>query len=252
MAPVLRGDEPMYVIPAIDLKDGKCVRLYQGDYSQVTVYSEDPARMAAAWQSQGAVMLHIVDLDGAAAGAIRNLAVIQGICEAVNIPVELGGGIRDLDTIEQLLTTGIERAILGTAAVENPDLVRDACERWGERIVVGIDAREGLVATRGWKETSAVPALDLARQMVALGAQRFIYTDISRDGTLTEPNYAAIRSLVQAVPVPVVASGGVASVEHIKHLQATGAEAVIVGKALYTGGFDLRLANELTRGWATC
>ena len=242
----------MYIIPAIDIKDGQCVRLYQGDYNQVTVFATDPVSVAKAWEEQGAVMLHVVDLDGAAAGTTRNLAKIKEICNAVTVPVELGGGIRDIETIEGILAAGIERVILGTAAVEEPMLVYDACRLWGERIVVGIDAREGLVATRGWKETSSVHALDLAKNLVDLGARRFIYTDISRDGTLTEPNYSAIRELVNAVPVPVIASGGVASIEHIERLRDTGAEAVIVGKALYTGAVDLRHANELTKGWAKC
>ncbi|MBI2955417.1 MAG: 1-(5-phosphoribosyl)-5-[(5-phosphoribosylamino)methylideneamino]imidazole-4-carboxamide isomerase [Chloroflexi bacterium] len=242
----------MYVIPAIDIKDGKCVRLFQGDYDQVTVYSADPVGVALEWQKQAAVMLHVVDLDGAAVGTVSNLTVVQRICENVRIPIELGGGMRDLRAIEEVLVLGVERVILGTVAVENPRLVEDACRRWGERVVVGIDARDGLVATRGWKETSQVQALDLARQMLKLGARRFIYTDISRDGTLTEPNYGAIRDFVDAVAVPVVASGGVASVEHIARLRATGAEAVIVGKALYTGGVDLGRANDLARGWDKC
>lgn len=242
----------MYVIPAIDIRDGKCVRLYQGDYDQMTVFSTDPVSVARAWQEQGAVMLHVVDLDGAATGMTGNLHVVRELVDAVSVPVELGGGLRDLETIETVLEVGVKRAILGTAAVENLALVRDACCRWGERIAVGIDARDGLVATRGWKETSAVRALDLARRLVELGVGRLIYTDISRDGTLTEPNYDAIRDLVRAVSVPVIASGGVASLEHIERLHETGAEAVIVGKALYTGAVDLRRANELTKGWAKC
>ncbi|MCL5959833.1 MAG: HisA/HisF-related TIM barrel protein, partial [Chloroflexi bacterium] len=190
-------------------------------------------------------MLHIVDLDGAANGETRNLAVVSSIREAVGIPVELGGGIRNLETISTLIEHGIDRVILGTAAVEDPELVRSACARWRDRIVVGIDARDGLVATRGWKDTSSVRALDLARRMVELHVQRFIYTDISRDGTLTEPNYDAIREFVAAVPVSVVASGGVAKLEHVDRLKETGAEAVIVGKALYTGAVDLRALNEV-------
>ncbi len=234
----------MYIIPAIDIKDGRCVRLFQGDYDQVTVFSEDPSSVALRWQAQGARMLHLIDLDGAASGETRNLAIVSSIREAVSIPVELGGGVRNLETIASLIERGIDRVILGTAAVQDPELVRAACARWRDRIVVGIDARDGLVATRGWKDTSSVRALDLARQVVELDVQRFIYTDISRDGTLTEPNYDAIREFVSAVPVPVVASGGVARLEHVKRLQKTGAEAVIVGKALYTGDVKLRDLNE--------
>lgn len=242
----------MYVIPAIDIKDGKCVRLYQGDYDQVTVFSTEPATVARAWQEQGAAMLHVVDLNGAASGAGSNSSIVREICQTVSIPVELGGGIRDLATIEAVFSIGVARVILGTVAVEHPALVFEACQRWDERIIVGIDARDGMVATRGWKETSAVNALDLACQMVKLGVKRFVYTDIDRDCTLTEPNYGAIRELVQAVPVPVIASGGVASVEQIERLRDTGAEAVIVGMALYSGAVDLRLADEVLKGKAQC
>ncbi|MCK5428830.1 MAG: 1-(5-phosphoribosyl)-5-[(5-phosphoribosylamino)methylideneamino] imidazole-4-carboxamide isomerase, partial [Anaerolineales bacterium] len=177
------------IIPAIDLRNGKCVRLYKGDYDRETVYSEDPVAMAKHWQSLGATRLHVVDLDGARSGLPMNSIVISGIVQALNIPVELGGGIRDLDTVEQMLNLGLQRVILGTAAVENPGLVHDACARYHQGIVVGIDAADGYVKTRGWKEKSTVTAIDLARQMEALGARRFIYTDISRDGTLTEPNF---------------------------------------------------------------
>jgi len=172
--------EAMEIIPAVDLRNGKCVRLYQGDYTKETVFSDDPASMALRWQSEGAKRLHLVDLDGAAKGEPCNLIAIQKIAESVEIPIELGGGIRSLDTIEQLLKLGVGRVILGTVAIENPDMVQDACRRFREQVIIGIDARDGWVATRGWLEKSSVTAGELAKQMIGLGARRFIYTDISR------------------------------------------------------------------------
>ncbi|MBI4318774.1 MAG: 1-(5-phosphoribosyl)-5-[(5-phosphoribosylamino)methylideneamino]imidazole-4-carboxamide isomerase [Chloroflexi bacterium] len=238
----------MLVIPAIDIKDGKCVRLYQGDYERVTVFGEDPVEMALRWQRQGAKFLHLVDLDGAAAGRPCNLDVVEQIVAAVDAPVEVGGGIRDLPTIGLLLQAQVHRVVLGTAAVENQQLVKEACARWGEQIVVGIDARGGKVATRGWKETVDVTALELAREMVGLGVARFVYTDISRDGTLTEPNYEAILEFVRAAGVPVIASGGVSTEAQIERLRDLGVEGVIVGKALYTGDVDLASANRVAEG----
>ena len=235
------------IIPAIDLRNGKCVRLYKGDYDRETVYSEDPVAMAKHWQSLGATRLHVVDLDGARSGLPMNSIVISGIVQALNIPVELGGGIRDLDTVELMLNLGLQRVILGTAAVENPGLVHDACARYGQGIVVGIDADDGYVKTRGWKEKSTVTAIDLARQMEALGARRFIYTDISRDGTLTEPNFESTAQLNDSINSPVIASGGVASVEHLLQLNQLGVEGAITGQALYTGRLDLKDAIQRLR-----
>ncbi len=234
----------MEIIPAIDLRDGKCVRLYQGDYERETVYSEDPVAMAVHWQSLGAPRLHVVDLDGANAGHLINLSVINEIVQSLNIPLELGGGIRDIETIEQLLDMGIQRVILGTAAVEEPGLVREACARYKERIVIGIDAADGYVKTRGWKQKSTVTAIDLARQMEAIGAERFIYTDIQRDGTLTEPNFESTAQLKKSIDSPVIASGGVATVEHLLLLDKLGVEGAITGQALYTGKLDLKQAIE--------
>jgi phosphoribosylformimino-5-aminoimidazole carboxamide ribotide isomerase len=235
----------MEVIPAIDLRNGKCVRLYQGDYDRETVFSDDPVAMAIRWQADGAGRLHLVDLDGAAKGKPCNLDAITAILEAVDIPVEVGGGIRTLETIEELLDMGVGRAILGTAAVESPSLVEEACSEFGQHVVIGIDARDGLVATRGWRERSATQAADLAIAMEELGAKRFIYTDISRDGTLTSPNFEATAELVSRVSVPVIAAGGVSSVEHLAKLAALGVEGAIVGRAIYTG--DVRLAEALER-----
>jgi len=232
----------MEVIPAIDLKDGRCVRLYQGDFSMQTTYSEDPMEVALKWQSLGATRLHIVDLDGADLGAPRNMKAINNINDAVWIPLELGGGIRNMQTIEKLLKVGIDRVILGTVAVEEPELVKEACHRFEKSIVIGIDAREGNVATHGWKNDSGLSAIDFAMSMVKLGARRFIYTDISRDGTLTEPNFMATFELVDAIRFPVIASGGISSVKHIKLLNRIGVEGAIIGKALYSGDINLEQA----------
>ena len=225
------------------------MRLYQGNYSRLTVFSDDPVAMALRWQQEGARYLHVVDLDGADMGRPGNFDVVVNIARSVGMMVEVGGGIRSIAAIEALLGNSIARVILGTAAVENPGMVREACDRWGDRVVVGIDARDGLVAVRGWKQTTKVSALKLATEMVGLGVRRFIYTDITRDGTLTEPNYQAISEFVAIARAPVIASGGVSSIDQLEPLLATGVEGVIVGRALYTGAFDLRKAIELTEGW---
>ncbi|MBN9387909.1 MAG: 1-(5-phosphoribosyl)-5-[(5-phosphoribosylamino)methylideneamino]imidazole-4-carboxamide isomerase [Chloroflexi bacterium] len=233
----------MLIIPGIDLKDGKCVRLYQGDYSQVTVFSDDPAQVGQRWRDEGAQYLHVVDLDGSKAGRPVNLEVIAQIKAASGLPVEVGGGIRNEATALELLGKGVDRVILGTAALRDPEMTGQLCQKYGEKIVIGIDARNGLVAVEGWTETSGVLATDLARQLVQLGAQRFIYTDISRDGTLTEPNYAAFTEFAQAAGKPVIASGGVARTEQVRKLAELGAEGVIIGRALYTG--DVKMADLL-------
>ncbi len=224
------------------MRNGRCVRLYQGNYNQETVFSDDPLDVALKWQSMGAPRLHIVDLDGAASGEICNLEIIRDIARAILVPVQLGGGIRDIETVEGLLRTGIERVILGTAAVENPRLIIEACRRFRDSVVVGIDAREGFVATRGWINNTEQTATELANAMVQIGVRRFIYTDITRDGTLTEPNFSAIAGMIDEIRVPVVAAGGIASVNHLKMLSKLGAEGAIVGKALYTGDINLKQA----------
>jgi phosphoribosylformimino-5-aminoimidazole carboxamide ribotide isomerase len=198
--------------------------------------------VALKWQSKGAPRLHMVDLDGAATGEIVNLEIIRNITEAMLIPVQLGGGIRRIDTIEALLKTGIDRVILGTAAVEDPQLITEACRRYHESIVVGIDARRGLVATRGWVKETELKAIELAESMAKKGVRRFIYTDIERDGTLTEPNFAAISDFIDELGLPVIASGGISSLNHLKVLKKLGADGAIIGKALYTGDIDLKEA----------
>ena len=206
------------------------------------MFSDDPLDVALKWQSMGAPRLHIVDLDGAAAGEPRNLDIIKEIANAVLIPTQLGGGIRRLETIEALLKAGIERVILSTAAVETPWLVRDACRHFHESIVIGIDAREGYVATRGWLQDTELTAVGLAESMAQLGVRRFIYTDISRDGTLTEPNFSAIAEMINNIRLPVIAAGGISSLNHLRMLEKLGAEGAIVGKALYTGDIKLKQA----------
>ncbi len=238
------GKTTIEIIPAIDLRHGKCVRLYQGDYAQETVFSDDPLQVALRWQSLGAPRLHIVDLDGAATGELYNLDIITQIATAVLVPTQLGGGIRQLETIEQLLKAGVERVILGTAAVEDPKLIEGACRKFSESIIVSIDAREGYVATHGWRQETELTTVEFARSMVQLGVRRFIYTDISRDGTLTEPNFTAIFELVNAIRIPIIASGGISSLLHLKMLKTLGVEAAIVGKALYTGDINLKQALQ--------
>jgi phosphoribosylformimino-5-aminoimidazole carboxamide ribotide isomerase len=200
--------------------------------------------VALKWQAMGAPRLHIVDLDGAAKGEISNLEIIRNITSAMLIPVQLGGGIRDLKTIETLLKIGIDRVIVGTAAVEDPELITEACRRYQESIIVGIDARQGLVATRGWVEETNIKAIELAEQMARKGVGRFIYTDIERDGTLTEPNFTAISSFIDDLRLPVIAAGGITTLDHLTVLSKIGAEGAIIGKALYTGDIDLKEALE--------
>jgi len=237
----------MEIIPAIDLRNGKCVRLYQGDYGQETIFSDDPVSVALRWQSEGARRLHIVDLDGAARGEPSNLEAIEDIMAAIDIPVQVGGGIRSIETIEQLFAAGVERAILGTVAVEKPDLVKEACQRFGDRIIISIDAKDRMVATRGWIQKSTVTAGELASKMIEIGVTRFIYTDISRDGTLTSPNFEAIAELLSQVNVPVIAAGGISSVYHLTKLAELGVEGAIVGKAIYTGDVILGEAFKAIR-----
>ena len=232
----------MELIPAIDLKDGRCVRLYQGDFAQATVYGDDPVAMARRWADLGATRLHVVDLDGAKSGRPVNTDAVRGIVRALKIPVQLGGGLRREEDIVAALAMGVERVILGTAAVEHADLVARMAARFGDQIIVGVEARNGLVATDGWTSTADVRATDLVDRVAALGVRRVIYTDISRDGTLTEPNFAALAELIRPDGPAIIASGGIAVTEHLLRLAKTGAEAAIVGKALYTGAIDLEQA----------
>lgn len=234
----------MEVIPAIDLKGGRCVRLYQGDYERETVFSEDPVAVARRWCRLGARRLHVVDLDGALEGTPANEDVVRQILRSVHIPVQLGGGIRNLPTLHKLKGWGVDRFVLGTAAIEDPAFVETACREYPDAVVVALDARDGKVAIKGWLEDTNVEAVALAQRMAEVGVPRFLYTDIARDGTSTEPNFGAIARMREAAGRPIIASGGVARLEHLQRLQELGVEAAIVGRALYTGAIELPAALE--------
>lgn len=241
----------MIVIPAIDIKDGRCVRLEQGRMDRETVFGDDPSAMARQWQSQGASLIHLVDLDGAVSKTPRNRSVVASIVAAVDVPLQLGGGIRDMETIEMYVEIGIRRIVIGTEAIRHPELVRDAGRRFPGRIVVGIDARKGLVAIEGWTETTETTAIDLARRFEDCGVAAINFTDIHRDGMQTGPNIEATGQLAEAVSIPVVASGGVSNlddVRNLKPLEALGVEGVITGRALYSGALDLKAALAVARG----
>ena len=235
----------MEVIPAIDLRGGKCVRLYQGDYAQETVYSDDPLDTALRWVDMGATRLHIVDLDGARDGSPANLSAVERIASSVNVPLHLGGGIRDMETARTAIGAGVSRIMLGTAAVENSDLIRTLLDEFGaESVIVSVDAKDGKVALRGWTTGSGALATHLAAQMASIGVKRFLYTDISRDGTLTEPNFDGVEALVNQSDIRLIAAGGITTVAHLQRLAQIGTEAAIVGRAIYTGDIDLREAIE--------
>ena len=229
----------MEIIPAVDIRGGKCVRLYQGDYNQETVFDENPVTAALTWNSQGARWLHVVDLDGAATGEPRNMEVVEEIMKESGLLIELGGGIRQKEVAEKLLRQGVNRIILGTAAIENRELVKKLCQQFGDAIAVSLDARDGRIAIHGWQKNTVVEVLQLSREMVDAGARRLIYTDIKRDGTLTEPNFDMISRLLTEAKVPVVVAGGISREDHLRRLNDLGVEGVIIGKALYTGDIDL-------------
>lgn len=237
----------MIVIPAIDLKDGKCVRLLQGKKDEVTVYSDNPAEMAKQWVDMGAKLLHVVDLDGAFSGEQKNIEKIREIRKAIQIPMQLGGGIRNIARIGQLADIGVDRMILGTSAAKDPDMVAKACEKFEGRVLVGIDAKDGKVAVKGWVEVTELDAIKFAKDMESAGAAGIIYTDISRDGMMTGPNIDAMAKMVKSVKIPVIASGGVSKLKDVDNLmQIKDLWGVITGKALYSGAMDLKSAIELT------
>jgi phosphoribosylformimino-5-aminoimidazole carboxamide ribotide isomerase len=238
----------MILYPAIDLKDGACVRLKLGLMDEATVFNTDPAAQARSFETAGAEWIHVVDLNGAFAGRPVNGAAVDAILAAVSVPVQLGGGIRDLATIESWLGRGVRRVILGTVALKDPDLVRDACRRFPGRVAVGIDAKGGKVAVEGWAETADVTVLDLARKFEDAGVAALIYTDIDRDGVLAGPNVSATADLAAAISIPVIASGGVSSLDDLRALRAVpGLDGVISGRALYDGRIDLAAAIAVLR-----
>jgi phosphoribosylformimino-5-aminoimidazole carboxamide ribotide isomerase len=227
------------VIPAIDILNGKCVRLKQGRYDAETIYSENPLEIAEKWKSMGAKRLHIVDLDGARTGIPKNVNIIKSINKEVKIPIQVGGGIRNFDLIKDLIDSGLDRIILGTTAVKNPNLLATVCEKFHNQIAVSIDAKGSYAASEGWTQVSKKDIFTLAKEAVELGVRRFIYTDISRDGMLEGPNFEGIKNFASSIDVPVIASGGVTTQEDIQKLKEIGVEGCIVGKALYEGKIKL-------------
>jgi phosphoribosylformimino-5-aminoimidazole carboxamide ribotide isomerase len=237
----------MEIIPAIDIRGGRCVRLEQGDYERETVFDDDPVAVAQRWQGMGARRLHVVDLDGARDGRPGNEEVVRAILSASSVPVQVGGGVRDIAVIQRYVDAGADRVNLGTAAVKDQTTLINAVTLFRERIVVGVDAREGMVATEGWTETSSIRATDLVKQLSEIGVARIIYTDILRDAQLTGPNYGAVANLLEVIsglpsPVSVIVAGGLSSVDDLVRLSQLPVEAAIVGKALYTGDIDLAAA----------
>ncbi len=238
----------MRIYPAIDIKDGKCVRLLQGRFTDVTVYGGSPAQTAKKWESLGGEFIHVVDLDGALKGHGVNTEAIREICRAVNVPVQTGGGIRTMEDIDAGLACGISRVIIGTKAVSDSEFVKRAVDKYGDKIVIGIDAKNGMVAVEGWEKTSDFTAIEFAKKMTCIGVRTIVYTDIATDGTLAGPNVAAASEMVRSVGADIIASGGVGSLEHIKSLALTGVEGVIVGRALYTGSVGLADAVSAAKG----
>ena len=237
----------MIIFPAMDLREGKCVRLYQGDFSTSSVVGDSPLATAKSFKAQGAEFFHMVDLDGALKGNVQNLETVKTIVKEVGIPVQLGGGIRSLETIDLLLAIGVSRVILGTAAINNPELVKNAVKAYGEKIAVGIDAKNEYVAAEGWLQVSKIHYLDFGKQMEDIGIKTIIYTDISKDGTLTGPNFEQTLKLNEKVSCNIIASGGMKDIEDLKILRKENLYGAIVGKAIYSGNIDLKEAIEVGR-----
>lgn len=240
----------MILFPAIDIRNGCCVRLTKGDFAQETIFAKDPSEMAKKWNALGGEYLHVVDLDGALAGKSENLVAIKKIIENVDMPVQVGGGIRSIENIEMLLDLGVSRVILGSIAVKNPEIVKEACRKFPGQIVVGIDAKDGEVAVEGWGVSAGISAVELAKKMANVGVERIIFTDIARDGMLSGVNVSATANLAEKSGVKIIASGGVSSLEdliELKKYEAKGIEGAIIGKAIYTGAIDLKEAIKAVR-----
>lgn len=235
----------MQIYPAIDIKNGQCVRLKQGRFDDMTVYGDDPMKVAEKWVKSGASYIHIVDLDGARQGTSYNQQIIEQIAQQFQVPVQTGGGIRSMRDIEEKLSLGVSRVVLGTVAVKNPELVAEAVKVYGEKIAVGIDAMNGRVAIQGWEEVSQVSAMDLCKKMVKFGVKTIVYTDISKDGMMTGPNIEATKEIIRETGVNIIASGGIANIMDLESLEAIGAHGTIIGKALYQG--ELKLSNVIQR-----
>ncbi len=236
----------MLIIPAIDIRNGKCVRLKQGNFSEETVYSDDPTIMAQKWTLAGAKALHIVDLDGAKSGAVENFEAVQKIMVKVTVPVQVGGGIQTLKTIEQLLSIGVSKVIIGTLAIENEDLLKQILSLYAEEVIVSLDSKNGKLAKRGWQEETSEDLMKTAQRLEQLGVKKFIYTNVLKDGTLTQPDYEGISKLLEIVKAPLIVAGGVSSITDIKKLKTMNVAGVIIGKAIYEGRIDLQEANNVS------
>lgn len=238
----------MDIIPAIDIKDGRCVRLFQGDYDRETVFSDSPVDMATHWVEQGATRLHVVDLDGAKQGIQTNLSIVREIVSTVQVPVQYGGGIRDVESVEAILSSGIDRVIVGTAAIETPEIIEEMLTQFGnDFLVISIDARGNKVALHGWTTQTQITTSDVIQKIDSMGIRRFIYTDISRDGTLTEPNFDSVQDLIDETNMDLLVAGGVSTLGHICRLKEIQVGGVILGTAIYTGNLDLKAAIEVSK-----
>lgn len=238
----------MVILPAIDIKGGRCVRLQQGRADKEKVYFDKPAEVAREWKRQGAKWIHVVDLDGAFEGDTKNLSVLEAICSAVDIPIEFGGGNRNMEVLDRVFGVGVERAVLGTAALKSPDFLAEACDKFGEKIAVGIDARDGKVAIKGWVDVTEIDAIEFARRVADAGAGLVIYTDISRDGMMVGPNKAALKKMAESVSIPIIASGGISTLEDVAEISKLAPGRItgmIIGKALYENSFTLESALEV-------
>ena len=233
----------MELLPAIDIRGGRCVRLLKGDFDQETRYAVDPLELAQLYADLGARWLHVVDLDGAKSGNLDNIQTVKEILIETNVSIQFGGGVRDINSAQKIVNSGVSRIILGTAAVEDHYFVEEACHRFGpDAVVVSLDAKNGVIAKNGWTQESSISAIDLATKLIRLGVKRFMYTDIERDGTLTSPNYSEIEKIVDFTQLPILAAGGVSKLEHLEELETIGAESVIIGTAIYEGKIDLKEA----------